>query len=134
MKVRVRLAIDESTGEIITEQAFLSKNAERERLRERFKEEAEKFFYNSATYTSDFLTKYGMSYINEDLEDVISDCARELFEDSITKEELLESFLKIVMEHFDDAPIEHIGHIYPELGECNFETYVVEITEEDIIG
>lgn len=134
MKVKVRLAVDEYTGEIITEQGFLSKKTERERLRERFKEEVEKFFYNSATYTSNFLTNQGMSSLNEDLGDLLSDYARELFEDNITKEELLEDFLEIVMEHFDDAPIEHIGHIYPVLGECNFETYVVEITEEDIVG
>lgn len=134
MKVKVRLAVDEYTGEIIDEQAFLFKKAERESLRERFKEEAEKFFYNSATYTSDFLTNWGMSYINDDLEEAIDGRARELFENNITKEELLESFLEIVMDNFDDYPTKYIGNIYPMYRECRFETYIIEITEEDIVG
>ena len=133
MKVKARLAINEYTGEIITEQEFLFIESERECLRERFKEEAEKFFYNSATYTSDFLTIQGKSYINEDLDELVSDRAREIFEDNITKEELLESFLEIVMEHFDDRPTDYIRNFYPNL-DCEFETYIIEITEEDIIG
>lgn len=134
MKVRVRLAVDEYTGEIITEQIFLSIIAERKRLRTRFKEEAEKFFYNSATYTSDFLTNQGMSYLNDDLTELVSYRAREIFEDSITKEELLENFLDIIMERFDEYPTDYIGDIFPNLGDYEFETYIIEIAEEDIVG
>ena len=134
MKVRVKLAVDEYTGEIITEQVFSSIVAERRCLRKRFEEEAEKFFYNSATYTSDFLTIKGMNYINDDLEDFICGRAREIFEDSVAKEELLEDFLEIIMERFDDCPKDYIGDIFPNLGDYEFETYIIEIAGEDIIN
>lgn len=134
MKVKVNLAVNEDTGEIITEQEISSINTEREYLRKRFKKEAEKFFYNSATYSSDFLTTKGMNYINDDLEEFIGNRVREIFENNITKEELVESFMEIVMERFDDSPTDYIGDVYPHYNICGFETYIIEITEEDIVG